>query len=211
MSEAEWLACGDPQLMLPPFPSRASVRTARLLMAACCRAFGSLLDPSTGARRDELLTMMESRADVVPSETWGDAVTADAEHAYPYEEVEGCSKIAECYFMIQHGGLMPCVGILATNARAMGAPDPARLQAAFIRDIFGNPFRPVTLDSTWRTSDVVALARGIYEDRAFDRMPILADALQDAGCDRADVLNHCRELGPHVRGCWAVDAVLNKE
>ncbi len=78
-----------------------------------------------------------------------------------------------------------------------------------IRDIFGNPFRPVTVDPAWLTSDVLALARGIYAERAFDRMPILADALQDAGCDNEDVLTHCRDASaPHVRGCWVVDLVL---
>jgi hypothetical protein len=55
------------------------------------------------------------------------------------------------------------------------------------------------------------LAEGIYQERAFDRMPILADALQDAGCDNEDVLTHCRQPGEHVRGCWVVDLVLNKE
>ncbi len=67
------------------------------------------------------------------------------------------------------------------------------------------------IDPAWRTSDVVALARGIYDDRAFDRMPILADALQDAGCNSDDILNHCRDTNtPHARGCWVVDLVLGK-
>ena len=86
-----------------------------------------------------------------------------------------------------------------------------QLQAArLLRCIIGNPFRPVTFDPAWRTSDVVALARGIYADRAFDRMPIMADALQDAGCDNDDILNHCRADAVHARGCWVVDAVLGK-
>jgi hypothetical protein len=79
-----------------------------------------------------------------------------------------------------------------------------------LRDIINNPFRPVSVDPVWRTSDVVALAAGIYEERAFDRLPILADALQDAGCDDADILGHCRGDSPHLRGCWAVDLVLGK-
>lgn len=79
------------------------------------------------------------------------------------------------------------------------------------RDIFGNPYRPRTIDPTWLTSTVVALAEGIYADRAFDRMPILADALQDAGCDNADILDHCQLPGEHVRGCWVIDALLGKE
>ncbi|MBL8794381.1 MAG: hypothetical protein JNM56_10785 [Planctomycetia bacterium] len=77
-------------------------------------------------------------------------------------------------------------------------------------DIFGNPFQPVVLVRTWLTSTVVSLATGIYDDRAFDRLPILADALEDAGCDNQDLLKHCREPGEHVRGCWCVDLLLDK-
>jgi len=80
-----------------------------------------------------------------------------------------------------------------------------------LRDIFGNPFRPVAFAPAWRTSDVMLLAQGIYDERAFDRMPILADALQDAGCDSDDILNHCRDTAQvHVRGCWVCDLVLGK-
>jgi hypothetical protein len=68
-----------------------------------------------------------------------------------------------------------------------------------------------TIDPAWRTADVLLLARGIYEERAFDRMPILADALQDAGCDNEDILAHCRDANtPLARGCWVVDLVLDK-
>jgi hypothetical protein len=84
-------------------------------------------------------------------------------------------------------------------------------QAGIVRDIFGNPFRPVTVDPSWLTADVRLLAAGIYEEKAFDRMPILADALQDAGCTNDDILSHCRSEGPHVRGCWVVDLVLGKQ
>ncbi len=77
-----------------------------------------------------------------------------------------------------------------------------------LRDIFGNPFRPVAFDPAWRTPTAVTLARGIYDERAFERLPILADALQDAGCDNTDVITHCQHSGPHVRGCWVVDLVL---
>jgi hypothetical protein len=83
-------------------------------------------------------------------------------------------------------------------------------QIPLLRDIFGNPFRPATFDPAWRTSTVVAFARQMYESRDFGAMPILADALQDAGCDSDDILNHCREPGPHLRGCWVVDLVLGK-
>jgi hypothetical protein len=81
-----------------------------------------------------------------------------------------------------------------------------------LRDIFGNPFRPVNFDPAWRTSTAVVLARQMYESREFSAMPILADALQDAGCDNEKVLSHCRDAeATHVRGCWVVDLVLRKE
>ncbi|WP_246173516.1 hypothetical protein [Limnoglobus roseus] len=83
-------------------------------------------------------------------------------------------------------------------------------QVHIYRDIFGNPFRPVTFFPSWLTPTSVAIATGIYDDRAFDRLPILADALQDAGCEDADILGHCRGDGPHVRGCWVIDGVLGK-
>ncbi|HEV3436425.1 MAG TPA: hypothetical protein VG122_03635 [Gemmata sp.] len=80
-----------------------------------------------------------------------------------------------------------------------------------IRDIFGNPFCPITIDPSWLTSTVVSLASQMYDSRDFSAMPILADALQDAGCDNEDVLNHCRVEGVHVRGCFVVDRLLGKE
>jgi hypothetical protein len=79
-----------------------------------------------------------------------------------------------------------------------------------LRDVFGNPFRPVAFDRAWRTETAVLIARGMYESRDFSAMPILADALQDAGCDEEKILEHCRQPGGHVRGCWVVDLVLGK-
>ncbi|MBN9119949.1 MAG: hypothetical protein J0I06_12435 [Planctomycetes bacterium] len=81
-----------------------------------------------------------------------------------------------------------------------------------LHDIFGNPFLLVPFSTAWRTDTAVTLARQMYESRDFSAMPILADALQDAGCDSADVLAHCRDADqPHVRGCWVTDLVLGKE
>ena len=67
------------------------------------------------------------------------------------------------------------------------------------------------LETRWLTADVLGLARGIYEKRAFQRMPILADALMDAGCEEEVIIGHCRGKGRHVRGCWLLDLVLGKE
>jgi hypothetical protein len=84
-------------------------------------------------------------------------------------------------------------------------------QADLVRCIFGNPFRPVKFYPRWRTSTVTALADQMYGARDFGAMPILADALQDAGCDNSHILHHCRSPGPHLRGCWVVDLVLGKD
>jgi hypothetical protein len=101
---------------------------------------------------------------------------------------------------------------LAANNHWQTGVEPRGKQVSdIIRDIFGNPFRPVTFSPEWRTDTAVALARQMYDSREFSAMPILADALQDAGCDNDDVLDHCRTPGEHVRGCWVLDAMLGKE
>jgi hypothetical protein len=105
--------------------------------------------------------------------------------------------------------------LFAPNAPPESIPSEVRAASAaeahLVREIFGNPFWPVAFLPEWRTSTAVALARGMYESRDFGAMPILADALQDAGCDSGAVLDHCRGAGPHVRGCWVVDLLLGKE
>jgi len=85
-----------------------------------------------------------------------------------------------------------------------------RLQAQIFRDVVGHPFDPVAFDPRWRTDDTLGLARAIYDDRAFARLPLLADALMDAGCDDARMIAHCREETTHIRGCWVVDLILGK-
>jgi hypothetical protein len=80
-----------------------------------------------------------------------------------------------------------------------------------LRDVVGNPFRRVALEPTWLTPNVTAIAANIYEERAFDRLPILADALEEAGCINTDVLSHCRGVGPHMRGCWVVDLLTGRK
>ncbi|WP_232069664.1 hypothetical protein [Gemmata massiliana] len=81
-----------------------------------------------------------------------------------------------------------------------------------LRDIFGNPFRSVRFSPEWRTNTALALAEQIYAARDFSAMPVFADALQDAGCDNDDILNHCRSANQvHARGCWVVDLVMSRE
>lgn len=88
------------------------------------------------------------------------------------------------------------------------------LQCSLFRDIFGNPFRPVKVDPAWlvwNNRTVANLAQAIHDERTFDRLPILADALEDAGCTDPTILEHCRLPGLHVFGCWVLDLLLGKE
>jgi hypothetical protein len=94
-------------------------------------------------------------------------------------------------------------------------PKVRKKKAALVRDIFGNPFRtaPTIGRATlaWNDGTVVRLATAIYEERSFDRMAILADALEDAGCEAGEILGHCRQQGAvHVRGCHVLDWLLGK-
>ena len=93
----------------------------------------------------------------------------------------------------------------------IGAWDGESLICDLLRCVFGNPFRPMTIDRNWRTwnhGTVPKLAQAMYDERAFDRLPILADALEDAGCTEVELLAHCRGPGPHSRGCWVIDSLL---
>jgi len=123
------------------------------------------------------------------------------------------------------GSQGPGIGSLAFKAArlsTMAEPEIARSaaqaleergQAELVREIFGNPFRSVVVDPTWRDwngGTVLKLARAIYNDGRFDLMPILADALEDAGCNNPAVLTHCREPREHARGCWLIDLILSK-
>lgn len=111
-------------------------------------------------------------------------------------------RVSAAYFanaLLTLGAAEPYDPSLRAHARC--------LAVAPLRCVFGNPFRPVAFAPAWRTDTAVTLARQMYDARDFAAMPILADALQDAGCDSADVLAHCRGDGPHVRGCRVVDLV----
>jgi hypothetical protein len=85
--------------------------------------------------------------------------------------------------------------------------------ASLVRDVLGNPFRRVQVDPSWLAWNdgiIPNLARGIYDENAFDRMGILADALEEAGCTDSEMLTHCRQGGGHIRGCWVVDQLLGR-
>src|SRR5262249_24561514 len=109
--------------------------------------------------------------------------------------------------------------VLALEAVAERAANAeGRMQASLLHDLLTNSFRLITFDLASRTPNVLNLARTAYEERIMpeglldpSRLAVLSDALEEAGCDSADILTHLRGTGPHVRGCWVVDAILGKE
>jgi hypothetical protein len=197
MTEAEWLSIADCRVMLAHMSSVASGRKLRYYSVACCRTGWDLFPHE---RYREAVVVAERFADGLCPYDDLHLAWLSAYHIYADVEDNAPEPLRQ---MVIHAGK---VGPMA-SARAMPS---GPVYADLLRDIFGNPFRPVTLGPAWLTPTVVALAEGIYQERAFDQMPILADALQDAGCENEDVLNHCRSDGPHVRGCWAVDLLLGK-
>jgi hypothetical protein len=235
MTEAEWLTSEDAKEMCRGLREqhgvtrrKAGKRKLKLFGCASCRLFGAALgDPRSLAA----VEYMERFADREVGTAEMEAVKEEARRAIRAAEKlpipPGMShddvperQAAEAAFALvgdrpdigayAHWAMRSFVGA-SFAARHRNWLDQLRALSDLLRDIFGNPFRAVKLAPAWLTSDVVALARGIYDDRAFDRMPILADALQDAGCDNDDVLDHCRDPhAVHVRGCWVVDLVLGK-
>ncbi len=192
MNEEEWFSLKRPHRMLKHLEPTANDRQLRLLVVACER----YSHPHMSSREQAILSAIERIADGVVCETDSDTVRG---------------HYLERFFVESHTSL------IGPDTRF---PFPAHrsneyeriAQCALIRDIFGNPFRPVVFSADWRSTDAVAIARTMYESRDFGAMPILADALQDAGCDNEDILSHCRDTNQtHVRGCWVVDLVLGKD
>jgi hypothetical protein len=136
-----------------------------------------------------------------------------------YSLVEDCTRIGSGATGLSGvpGGTSQAVASGSGDSWGTPSWEESQFQAAkylrgLVTDVMGNPFWPATFDPSWRTSDTVGVASGVYESRDFSAMPILADAIQDAGCDNEDILNHCRDANAtHVRGCWVVDLVLGKE
>jgi hypothetical protein len=207
MTEAEWLACSDPRTMVfylgkATGKSEGGRRKIRLLLSACCRQeWHHFVAPESR----ELIESSESYADGLLSyrnfkELWDEVFNA---HSRGAEGAHLACMAAHYQIWAAAKDGWPRV------ANGKSVPNAAE-NAHLVCDIFGNPFRKVAFSKTWRTDTAVSLARQMYESRDFSAMPILADALQDAGCDNEDILSHCRGSGTHVRGCWVVDLVLGK-
>lgn len=212
MTEDEWTAGDDPDALLDAAKAmkRLPARKARLFAGGCFRLVWDLVRADdirlavemSDARADKKIGQPELERHRYPMTT-----PADNVRSWLAVAVQSLATASPNPSYVAWQVRTATQNDTYRHARR-GIPCPA--QSGLVREVVGNPFRPVAFDRRWRTEDVLGLARGIYEDRAFDRMPVLADALMDAGCDDLDILSHCRGDGPHVRGCWVVDLVLAK-
>ena len=238
MTEAEWLAGDDPEPMIEHHCATATLRKTRLLGIACCRRLDDMLDNLDAKRALRVAELWaEGECGAVERKEARRVAQAVAELASRLSLEDGLTLSDSAAWIVQRllqCGPLPLGGICYAaqmarlkdvGARAYLAKVPSELaderrnevreaekraQCHLLRCIFGNPFRPVALDPRWGTETAVALASGIYTDRSFDRLPILADALEDAGCDAVELLAHLRGPGPHARGCWPLDLLLGR-
>ena len=200
MTESEWLVCNDPQKMLAFLRGKASDRKFWLFVAVCAKETRPFFH-----NNQELFDSLQDTAYLWEGYADGRVTELDVKRAFRARMNLSLEPPLSPPWHAARKGVFE-VMFWFTNR---GATEYPRL-CELLRDIFGDLFRPVAFDAAWWTPSVMALAQAIYDDRAFDRMPILADALEEAGCTNADILAHCRSSSPHVRGCWVVDLILGK-
>jgi hypothetical protein len=236
VTETEWLACENPQPMQEFLRGKASDRKLRLFALACFRPYRFMLVPETL----EALEVAEKLAEgtVSPGErkqardraihaSWNSDNTLRHSRG-PAKDCVASSLGRNAYeaavrvaFVTRHLGVMskkdwPADAFEVTEFGprlvdwSAGKREQEILQARLLRELFGNPFRPILPDPGWLDANVVGIARSMYEGRDFARMPLLGDALEDFGCVHEEVLDHCRGEVPHDRGCWVVDLILGK-
>jgi hypothetical protein len=238
MTETEWLTCTDPTPMVDHLQGKTSDRKLRLFAVACSHDVWQTLAPNPDmaaavevaeAFADGLVGEAErSAAQAAITDVAASHASGSVRHANAFA-VAWCASGADPFDAARSGARSACSA--AADDAFLNFPAPKGVEewrtakrhseqtkrrarehvTRVLRDIIGNPFRPVTADPSWLTIIAVGLALYIYAERAFDRLPILADALEEAGCDNPDVLSHLRGDGPHVRGCWVVDLLLGKE
>ncbi len=213
MDEVAWLAATDPATMMEYARDAVSERKQRLVVCAAGRLVWDRL-PDVARRAVEVGERM-----------------ADG----PVDGDERCDTDIDCYMFCNEMNTDPAPPQLSPEQRAVVSIAQQAVDSGYLfdpriylwttmaveagvrshlpglfREVVGNPFRPVAVAPEWRTSDAVGVAEAIYAGRDYGALPVLADALEDAGCDHGELLSHLRGPGEHVRGCWALDAVLGR-
>jgi hypothetical protein len=221
MTEQKWLDEENLFVLLDATPIRQAERKIRLFGCACCelvdrwlihprarKALDRAYQYADGLLSDTSLSRWASEIwEVCTSNSLKGSNKANQQALQMIAHVCGSRNHADYRFV----GHLLFVHEVFDSFDETFVPTTRPLALALFRDIFGNPFRRTHFDPSWGTSNVLDIARTIYEEKTFDHMPILADALVDAGCNNEDILNHCHGSTPHVRGCWVVDWILGKE
>jgi hypothetical protein len=233
VDEGKWLSCTDSKLLLGPFSFRGEIKDQHFF-SACVRRVWCFLTDERSRTAVELaeLPAVSRLPRLMIEEEVAAAHSATEEARRTAEQSPGdhgrsrwyAAQAAEYALGLFHG----ITDAAALAAEAVGASHPGRrgltayaeereVQVRLLRDIYGNPFRPVSLDPAWLTPTVCSLAHAAYEERLLPsghldnaRLAILADALEEAGCTEAAILDHLRSAGPPVRGCWPIDLVTGR-
>jgi hypothetical protein len=203
MTHDEWSACGDPVAMLDAVEGAASDRKLRLFAIEATRFFYAVVGDDPAFRR-----IPDAEAAFVEG-----MLSAEGVRAVHVGALGGGDRSVVPFLInpFGHARSLAFMNPLIFDQMKTPTPDIRAAYAGLLRDVFGDPFRPVGFDARWRSKDAVGLALAAYDNRDFSMLPILADALGDSGCSDAHILGHCRGSGPHTRGCWVVDAVLGRE
>lgn len=229
-TERQWIACNEPEALLALLTGKISDRKLRLFAVSCCRHIWELLtDPRSRLAVEVAAQFADGQTNLAELTVAGacaqDVVDAQSRrHGFPWRtahsgEWEPLVQAAQaawscCWSSAPHAAR----GTARAAARAGWSATPAgepralerRHQCDLLRDITGNPFRPIQLSPVWLTDTVRVIARTISAEGRHEDLPILGDALEDAGCTDEQILAHCHSQLPHVPGCWVVDSVLGR-
>lgn len=220
MTEKEWLECAIPNNILNFCYGKVSERKLRLFATGCCRNVWNFI---TEADARQAVEVGEQFADGQATTKQMDSAKKKALAAYKkmaasmrsvpdqrrfrlaeQRSIAIGSTVSVCEKNAESAAFRTKLALVEGRARQADKDREEAHQCRLLREIIGNPFRKARMKKPWSTPTVLTLALSIYDERAFDRLPILADALEEAGCDNADILTHCRSEGPHAKGCCDV-------